>query len=374
MTQETIYMMALGRMGLYQNANTLALYKEAGSATEIFNHRNNLKEICQGVSARMAESFKNWDAALAKADSEINFANKQGIAIITYDDERYPQRLKECVDAPLVLYYKGNADLNATRTVAMVGTRNCTPYGQDIIRTFMHDIKSFCPNMVVMSGLAYGVDINAHKECLKNDLQTIGVLAHGLDQIYPYNHRETAGQMINHGGLLTEYMSGTNADKVNFIQRNRIVAGMSDATIVVESANKGGSLITARIARDYNRDVFAFPGNVTNEYSKGCNKMIADNTAALLTSAEDFVKAMGWDADMELIKARNEGIERQLFLDLSEDESTIVNILSKTNDLQINMVVARSAMPVNKVTSILFMLEMKGVVKTYAGGIYHLLK
>ena len=151
MTQETIYMMALGRMGLYQNANTLALYKEAGSATEIFNHRNNLKEICQGVSARMAESFKNWDAALAKADSEINFANKQGIAIITYDDERYPQRLKECVDAPLVLYYKGNADLNATRTVAMVGTRNCTPYGQDIIRTFMHDIKSFCPNMVVMS-------------------------------------------------------------------------------------------------------------------------------------------------------------------------------------------------------------------------------
>ena len=180
--------------------------------------------------------------------------------------------------------------------------------------------------------------------------------------------------MINHGGLLTEYMSGTNADKVNFIQRNRIVAGMSDATIVVESANKGGSLITARIARDYNRDVFAFPGNVTNEYSKGCNKMIADNMAALLTSAGDFTKAMGWDADMELIKARNEGIERQLFLDLSEDESTIVNILSKTNDLQINMVVARSAMPVNKVTSILFMLEMKGVVKTYAGGIYHLLK
>lgn len=374
MTQETLYMMAMARMGIYHNANTLSLYKAVGSATEIYNHRNNLKELCEGVPDRMAETFKNWDSALAKTDSEIDFATKKGIAIITYDDNRYPQRLRDCVDAPLVLYYRGNADLNAIRTVAMVGTRNCTPYGQDIIRTFMRDMKSICPNMVVMSGLAYGVDITAHRECLNNGIQTIGVLAHGLDQIYPYVHREIAGHMISQGGLLTEYMSGTNADKVNFIQRNRIVAGLSDATIVVESANKGGSLITARIARDYNRDVFAFPGNVTNEYSKGCNKLIADNVAGLLTSAEDFANAMGWDADIELIKARNEGIERKLFLDLSEDESIIVNLLTKSNDMQINTIVAHSAMPVNKVTSLLFMLEMKGVVKTYAGGIYHLLK
>ena len=374
MSQETLYMMAMARMGIYHSANTLTLYKETGSATDTYNHRNDLREICPNIPPRLAENFKNWDAALAKADSEMDFAAKQGISIITYDDDRYPQRLKECSDAPLVLYYKGNADLNAMRMVAMVGTRNCTPYGQDIIRAFVRDMRTICPNMLVVSGLAYGVDINAHRETISNGMQTIGVLAHGLDQIYPYSHRSTANQMVQQGGLLTEYMSETNADKVNFIQRNRIVAGISDATLVVESANRGGSLITARIARDYNRDVFAFPGNVTSEYSQGCNRLISENVAALVSSAEDFAKAMGWKTDMELQKARNEGIERQLFPDLSDEERTIVNILTKTNDLQTNIIVAQSGMPANKVTSLLFMLEMKGVVKTYAGGIYHLLK
>lgn len=230
-----------------------------------------------------------------------------------------------------------------------------------------------CPDTIIVSGLAYGVDVHAHREALANGMDTVAVLAHGLDTLYPSSHRDTANEMVRHGGLMTEYMTHTKPDKLNFVRRNRITAGICDATILVESAKKGGGLITARIAREYNRDVFAFPGAVGAPYSEGCNNLIRDNEAGLITSAEDFVKAMGWEDEAVLEKARSQGIERQLFPDLSEEERKVVDILGETNDLRQDIISVKTGIPIGNVIAVLFQLEMKGVVKAYAGGTYHLL-
>ena len=231
-----------------------------------------------------------------------------------------------------------------------------------------------CPSALIVSGLAYGVDICAHRQALQNGYETVAVLAHGLDEIYPSSHRDTAKQMLTQGGLLTEYMSETNADKMNFVKRNRIVAGMSDATILVESAARGGGLITSRIAMDYNRGVFAFPGAVGATYSEGCNQLIRDNGASLITSAEDFVKAMGWQTDALLQQAQTDGIERHLFPNLSDEEQRIVKVLDEMGDFQLNQLSVKTNIPIGQLTAVLFQLEMKGVVRPLAGGTYHLLK
>ena len=237
----------------------------------------------------------------------------------------------------------------------------------------MSELRGLCPQVLIVSGLAYGVDICAHREALANGYPTVGVLAHGLDQIYPYRHRETAAQMLNHGGLLTEFMSQTNADKPNFVRRNRIVAGMADAVILVESAAKGGGLITAEIAQSYARSVFAFPGNVGQPYSEGCNNLIRDNGAGLISSAQDFVKAMGWWEETHRQQAFADGIERNLFPDLTTEEQQVVSLLKESNDLQLNIITVKTGIPIGRLTALLFQLEMKGVVKPLAGGMYHLL-
>ena len=261
----------------------------------------------------------------------------------------------------------------STRSVvSIVGTRHATAYGQDLIRRFIADLRQQCPQVLVVSGLAYGVDICAHREALDRGYETIGVLAHGLDTLYPPLHRSTADQMLTQGGLLTEYTTSSRIDKQNFVRRNRIVAGMADATVLVESAAHGGGLITTRIAREYNRDVFAFPGAVGAPYSEGCNQLIRDNGAALITSASDFVKAMGWQNDAQLSAAKQQGIERQLFPDLTPEEERVVDVLRRQNDLQINMLSVQTGIAAGRITAILFSLEMKGIVKTMAGGTYHL--
>ena len=281
---------------------------------------------------------------------------------------------KRAGDAPLMLFYKGNADLNRTRVLSIVGTRHCTAYGQDLIRRFCDDLRQICPDVLIISGLAYGVDICAHRNALRTGFDTAAVLAHGLDTVYPSSHRETACEMTSHGGLITEFLTQTNADKVNFVRRNRIVAGMADATLLVESAERGGGLITTSIAQSYGREVFAFPGAVGMAYSEGCNRLIRDNGAALITCAADLAASMAWDSDQALLHARQQGIERQLFPELTGDERLIVATLAKTNDMQTNMLAARSGIPVQRMSALLFSLEMKGVVKMYAGGIYHLLQ
>ena len=373
MEQEIFYAMALTRLTNFNFQQALELYRTVGSALMIYEHRNDIGDVVEDCSPRLIEALKDWDEPMKRAESELTFMREHQIRALTLNDDDYPQRLCECPDAPIVLYYRGNADLNQAKVINIVGTRQCTQYGQDLIRRFISDLREHCPEMLIVSGLAYGVDINAHRQALENGYPTVGVLAHGLDQIYPYRHRETAAQMLDHGGLLTEFMSQTNADKPNFVRRNRIVAGMSDACIVVESAAKGGGLITAEIAQSYDRAVFAFPGAVGMTYSEGCNNLIRDNVAGLISNASDFVKAMGWQEEVRRQRALTDGIERNLFVDLSPEETKIVSLLQQANDLQLNILSVKSGIPIGQLTALLFQLEMKAIVKPLAGGMYHLL-
>ena len=373
-SQEILNTAILTRLSYY-HLNTMAeLYRQLGSATAIVEQRKELRTLFPGLPRKISEALSDIDAVRKRAEEELEYAERHAITVLTPLDDGYPRRLKECDDAPLMLFYKGTADLNATHIINIVGTRHSTPYGQDLVRRFVADLRTLCPDVLIVSGLAYGIDICAHRQALDNGLATIGVLAHGLDDLYPTAHRDTANRMVAQGGLLTEFMTRTNADKLNFVRRNRITAGISDACVLVESAAKGGGLITTRISKDYNRDVFAFPGPVGAPYSEGCNRLIRDNGAALITSAEDLVRAMGWEQDALLAQARRQGIERQLFPDLSADEQKVVSLLQKTNDLQLNIISVKCALPVGTVTSLLFTLEMKGVVKAFAGGTYHLIK
>ena len=373
MEQEIFYTMALTRLTNFNYQQALQLYRAVGSAQLLYEHRQDIGDILQDCSPRLMEALKDWDEPMRRAEAELRFMEEHRIRALTLNSDDYPQRLTECPDAPIILYYTGNADLNQAKIVSIVGTRHITTYGQDLVRRFVSDLRTFSPQVLIVSGLAYGVDINAHRQALENGYETVGVLAHGLDQIYPYRHRDTAAKMLNHGGLLTEVMTQTNADKPNFVRRNRIVAGMADAVILVESAAKGGGLITAEIAQSYDRSVFAFPGNVGQPFSEGCNNLIRDNGAGLISNAQDFMKAMDWMDEAVRQRANADGIERNLFPDLTQEEQQIVSLLQETNDLQLNIITVKTGITIGRLTAMLFQLEMKGVVKPMAGGMYHLL-
>ena len=368
-SDEIYYSIALTRMTGFNQQMALQLYQALGSSKTVYDHRNDIGDVVPDTTPRLREAMKNWDDALHRAAAEMEFVTKNNIRVLTLGDDDYPQRLSECPDAPLLLYYKGSADFNQRYILNIVGTRHCTTYGQDLVRRFITDLRALCPQTLIVSGLAYGIDICAHSNALQQGFETVGVLAHGLDQIYPPAHRDAAGQMLSHGGLLTEYMSQTEALPNNFRQRNRIVAGISDATILVESAIKGGGLITCRIAQEYGRDVFAFPGAVGMPFSEGCNKMIRNNTAALITSTADFLDNMGW----KTVQQKPEAVERQLFPDLTPQEQQVVSLLQQANDLQLNIISVKTNIPIGQLTALLFSLEMKGVIKPLAGGTYHLL-
>ena len=372
--QETLYTMALTRMTGFNFHMALRLYRELGSGLAVYEHRTDLRDVLPDCSDRLVDSLQDWSLALVRSEQELTFIERHHIRTLCLGDDAYPQRLAECPDAPIVLYYLGSAELNQQRVINIIGTRHATAYGQDLIRRFVGELRELCPQVLIVSGLAYGVDICAHRNALEQGFETVGVLAHGLDELYPPRHRDTARQMLTQGGLLTEYMSETKADKLNFVKRNRIVAGMSDATILVESAERGGGLITCGIAQDYDRSVFAFPGAVGAPYSVGCNNLIRDNGAQLITSAEDFVKAMGWQSDALLRQAKASGIERSLFPDLTAEEQTVVRALDEMGDLQLNQLSVGTNLPIGQLTALLFQLEMKGVVRPLAGGTYHLLK
>lgn len=373
-TQETLYAVALTRINHFNLTTSLELYRKLGSATAVMEHRHDIKAVLPDATPRLEEALKDVSEAMRRAEQEMKFDEDHNIQPLVIGDDNYPERLRRCDDAPLVLYYRGTANLNHRHIISIVGTRHCTIYGQDIIRRFTDDMKSLCPDTIIISGLAYGVDINAHRQALTNGMETVGVLAHGLDYLYPTAHRETATEMLRQGGLATEFMTGTNADKMNFVRRNRIVAGLADATIVVESASKGGSLITANLASDYNRDVFAFPGNVGAPYSMGTNNLIRDNKATLITSAEDFVNLMGWANDNQLLKAKKNGIERQLFPELNDNEKKIASLLANNNNMQISVISMRSGLTIPTISAALLNMEMQGIVRQMAGGIYHLIE
>lgn len=369
--EELISSIALTHIPGIGAAGARNLYKALGSASDVFKNRKNLRDILPDVKPQLIELL-DCSQAFTIAEKEYHFIQSKNISCLGYKDEDYPSRLRECDDAPLYLFYKGHANLNSLRIIGVVGTRHITEYGKDLCLRFVNDLKELCPHTIIVSGLAYGVDIHAHQAALQNGMETIGVLAHGLDRIYPSVHRNSAAKMIDQGGLLTEFISGTNPDKQNFVSRNRIVAGMCDATIVVESAKKGGALITAELAESYHRDCFAFPGRTNDPYSEGCNNLIRENKAILINNAEDFVKSMCWETNT---KARPKEIQRDLFPDLTTDEQILVDLLLKNpNGMQINTMIVESNIAIQKINVLLFELEMKGIVRALAGGLFKLVQ
>ena len=360
-------MLALSRVQVTQLVLIRELIGIAGSAKTLLDNAGNIQDILPEASPKLSVILA--DKSLTElAEREMEFIEKNGIRLICMGDEAYPYRLAECADAPLVLHSMGNADLNAKHIVSIVGTRHASEYGKELCANFVADLAKFVPDTLIVSGLAYGIDICAHRAALKEGLLTIGVLAHGLDRIYPNSHRSTAKSMLENGGLLTEFMSGTNPFPQFFVQRNRIVAGMADATVVVESASKGGSLITASLTNSYARDCFAFPGRINDRYSQGCNELVSRNKAALITSAYDFVEAMNWET------ATTKGttdIQTELFPELSQEEKAIIALLHENSDgLQVNQLTVALDIPINKLLPLLFEMEMKGYVKAVAGGCY----
>jgi len=342
-----------------------------GSEEGVFKeNQKNLSKI-PGIGEILSKEIVS-QTVLSRAELEIEFILKNKIQTTYFTDRDYPFRLKECPDSPIMIYSKGNCDLNNGKFVGIVGTRNATETGKENCKILIAELAASQPKTIIVSGMAYGIDICAHKAALEAGLPTIGVLGHGLDRIYPAAHRPTAVKMLPEGALLTEYLSQTNPDRQNFVQRNRIIAGLCDAVVVVESAARGGALITAEVANDYNRDVFAFPGRVTDEWSAGCNALIKNNKASLIESTDDILRFMNWEK-------QNSGsastAQTALFLDLSEDEQAIISILRQNSDgFQLNELAIQLAKPISKISSMLLEMEFKGVVKCLPGNVYRIVK
>ena len=361
-------MLALSRVQASQLAVIHQLIEEVGNAKELIENASHINDIVPEAGPRLGKLLGD-ESLIELAEREMEFIEKNNIKLICKGDKEYPYRLAECSDAPLVLHQMGNADLNVKRIVSIVGTRHASEYGKSVCENFVSDLAKFAPDTLIVSGLAYGIDICAHRAALKAGLPTIGVLAHGLDRIYPGTHRATAKSMLENGGLLTEFMSGTEPFKQFFVQRNRVVAGLADATVVIESASKGGSLITASLAAGYDRDCFAFPGRINDQYSQGCNELVSRNRAALITSAYDFVEAMNWEVDTK--KKSAEDLQTELFPEMSAEESGVMTALRENSDgLQVNQMVVMLNIPINKLLPLLFEMEMRGYVKAVAGGRY----
>jgi DNA processing protein len=335
----------------------------------VFIEKKHLLERIPGLSRRIIAEIHQPEV-LKRAEQEIRFIEKNKVIPLFITDSDYPNRLRECVDSPVMLYYRGNTDLNTAKIISVVGTRSASAYGRDMTEQLIHDVKGKFPDTLIVSGLAYGIDFFAHRAALRENVATVGVLAHGLDRIYPSIHRTTAVEMLNKGGLLTDFMSETNPDRQNFVKRNRIIAGIADCTIVVESAEKGGALITANIADSYNRDLFAYPGKADDRYSAGCNSLIKYRKAALVTSARDVFREMNWDAETRL--AGRPAVQRSLFIDLNPEEKMVFDLLSKAGNLQLNSLAIELNWPVSQLSGVLFELEMKGIVRCKPGGVYGL--
>ena len=369
----TLSSLASGRL---TRQDALTLYEAAGSASSVMEHRGNIRDIMPDATTTIVEYMKgDISAHVKRAEEEQQWCEANKVKVLTYADEAYPTRLKGCHDAPMTLFVRGDCNLNANHIINIVGTRKNTTYGSDVVENLVKDLCTLCPDIVIVSGLAYGIDIIAHRAALSNAVPTVGVVAHGQDRLYPQMHRTEANRMATgEGAVVTEYFRGTAPEARNFLQRNRIIAGMSDATIVAESATHGGALVTARLAQEYGREVFAIPGPVSAEYSKGCNNLIRDNKAALITSAEDLINAMMWQDAAQVVKARKQGIERTLFPTLTPEEQRIVEALENHGDSQSNALVAYTQLPISTVVAQLFSLEMKGLITSLPGNTYHLIR
>ena len=366
MHTEQIYQIALTQIPNIGCVHAKTLAEHFETAEAIFKAKKSTLEKIDGLGSVRAESIKAF-TDFSRAEDELRFIEKYKIEALFITNKKYPKRLLNCYDSPTMLYYRGEADLNAARIISIIGTRSHTDYGKAITEKLTKELAS--EKILVLSGLAFGIDTVAHKSALKNGLPTVGVLAHGLDTIYPAENTKLAKQMVAEGGgILSEFMSGTKPDKHNFPTRNRIVAGMADATIVIETDIKGGSMITAELANNYNRDVFAFPGKTTDTKSKGCNYLIRSNKAALITCAQDLLELLSWLPQPE----KKKKLQRELFIELTADERILVDLLNQNEQMQIDDIYLKSQLSTSLAASALLSLELQGIVMSLPGKVYKL--
>jgi DNA processing protein len=367
MDDEKLYQVALSMIPGIGDVISKTLVSYCGSAKEVFRKKKPQLTKIPGLGTYHADKILAFNKFSA-AEDEIELCRKHEVNLLFFTDKKYPKKLKHAPDSPTLLYHKGSADLNNPKTVAIVGTRKSTTYGRDFTEMIVERLAAH--NALIVSGLAYGIDITAHKAALRNKLDTVGVMGSGMDIIYPSAHRHTALDMLEHGGLLTEIRMGAQPDRHNFPSRNRIIAGMSDVIIVIEAAVRGGAIITAEIGNSYNRDVFALPGNVENKRSQGCNNLIKQNKAHLLTGIEDIEYIMNWQTPEGGTVSQEKYYD---FTQLSEDERSVVETLTLSKDgLVIDELSWKAQIPLNKLASLLLNLELTGIVKPLPGKKYRL--
>lgn len=364
--QDLIFKVATSLITGIGNIGAKRLIAYCGGAEAVFKEKKSSLTKIPGIGEVGAQKVIQSNA-VALAEEELKLIEKNQIDVHYFLEESYPQRLLHCEDGPVILYTKGKVDLNAKRLISIVGTRKATIKGKEFTEKLIRDIKAFDP--VILSGLAYGIDITAHKSAIKQNLKTMAVLASGLDDVYPKVHMKYAKEMQEHGGLISDYSCNTAMIPANFAERNRIVAGMSDAVIVVESSEKGGSLITADIANSYNRDVFAVPGRPNDSQSAGCNRLIKRNQAALIESAKDIQYLLGWE-----LTHRPKEYQPELFVELTMDEQKIINAFGSETKLAVDELALNAAMPMSKITGILLGLEFKGMIRSLPGKLFELLR
>jgi DNA processing protein len=357
---------ALGLIPRIGDINARKLVSHFGNIESIFHESYRALTKIPGIGSGLAKYISDH-SYLDTAEKEAEYVTKHNIRTFFYLDNDYPYRLRQCDDSPVVFFFKGNCDLNASRIISIVGTRSATSGGKEICEKIIAGLAAGHPDLIIISGLAYGIDITSHKAALSNNLQTVGVLAHGFKTIYPAIHKPVADAMLKNGGLLTDFFSDALPERNNFIKRNRVIAGLSDATLVVQSGKKGGALITADIANSYNRDVFAVPGRPEDQWSAGCNSLIKSNKAALIESSDDIEYFLNWTPE----KLRPP-IQRTLFSDLDDSEKSIYELLSGESEMTIDSICRSLDMPVFKLSSLLLQMEFKGLIKCYPGNVYRI--
>jgi DNA processing protein len=360
--QELFYLLALLKVDGVGDIMAKKLLVNCSKAEDVFKTKTNQLAAIDGVGSALLKNLKD-KSIFEKANQELEFIRKNNITVSYFQEENYPDRLKHCLDSPVLLFSGGNINLKNKKIISIVGTRQITSYGTECCRKLIEDLIPLDP--VIVSGFAYGVDIVAHQFAMDYNLQTIGVLAHGLNQVYPRTHKKYMAKMEENGGFITEFWSSSNPDKENFVKRNRIVAGISEATIVIESADKGGSLITANLANDYNRDVFAVPGRVTDRYSQGCNDLIKTQKANVLTSAADLIYVLNWD-----LEKKPKVIQQQLFIDLNPDEQKIYDFLLKNGKELLDIIALECDLPIFKISGTLLNMELKGIIRPLPGKMF----
>lgn len=364
---EDIYKIAISFLNGIGPVNTKKVIAYTGSVEGLFKEKKeNLLKI-PGIGKSFIDKLDR-ESSIQLAEEELKFISDNHIKVSFYLEKDYPQRLLNCADSPCTLYCKGDTDFNVERTISIVGTRNASDYGREICNKLIQDLSEKNSKPLIISGLAYGVDICAHKAALRHQLQTVAAIGHGLHMIYPSQHKRYAEEIVNQGALISEFTSKSKFDPKNFVRRNRIIAGMADATIVIESAAKGGSLVTADIANSYNRDVFAFPGRTSDKSSVGCNKLIKTNQAHLIESISDLEYILGWENRNEKPKT----VQTKLFVELSPDEESLVQLLKEVDNMAIDSISFKTSFPMSKVSGLLLKLEFEGVIKSFPGKIYAL--